>query len=149
MYLKSKEITGIRISSSGIEASKNLSGPISWYTSRIAKHHNSAKHLSSSWTQTNKEIISEADLVIFMAPIHHDRVVKEFDFKGKHETWDIPDLVDLGIIPTLNTFEEDVRRMQFSEQTFEKIRKKVDTLIQSLLTPASEDSERAVFVGLP
>ena len=25
-----------------------------------------------------------------MAPIHRDKWEKEFDFKGKHETWNIP-----------------------------------------------------------
>lgn len=128
------------MSSSGIEASKNLSGPISWYTSRLAKHHKIAKHLSHTWTQTTKEVLSDVDIVIFMAPIHYDLAVKQFSFNGKHEVWNIPDLEDLGIMPSLNSLEEDLRRIKFSEDTFEKIKMNVDTLTRQFSTTVSEDS---------
>ena len=98
MYLRSKELSNLQVSSSGIEASKNLSGPISWYTSRLAKHNKIAKHLSHSWTQTTKKLLLTANIVVFMAPIHRDKWgEREFDFKGRSmETWNIPDLSDLG-----------------------------------------------------
>ncbi|MBI5613902.1 hypothetical protein HY947_03170 [Candidatus Gottesmanbacteria bacterium] len=140
MYLRSKDISQIKVSSSGIEASKNLSGPISWYTSRLAKHHKIAKHLSHTWTQTTKEVLSDVDIVIFMAPIHYDLAVKQFSFNGKHEVWNIPDLEDLGIMPSLNSLEEDLRRIKFSEDTFEKIKMNVDTLTRQFSTTVSEDS---------
>ena len=140
MYLRSKELSNLQVSSSGIEASKNLSGPISWYTSRLAKHNKIAKHLSHSWTQTTKKLLLTANIVVFMAPIHRDRGEKEFDFKGKHETWNIPDLSDLGIMPALNTLEEDLRRIKFSEETFEKIQREVDALVIAISKTVSEDS---------
>jgi protein-tyrosine-phosphatase len=130
----------VKISSSGIEASKNLSGPISWYTSRLAKHHKIAKHLAHTWTQTTTKVLSDVDIVIFMASIHHDRVEKEFNFKGKYETWDIPDLEDLGIIPALNTLEEDLKRIKFSEETYGKIQREVDTLIRTISKTVLGDS---------
>ena len=136
MYLRSKELPNIKVSSSGIEASKNLSGPISWYTARLAKHHKSTKHLSHSWTQTTNELLSKADLVVFMAPIHHEQAEQEFAFHGVHKTLNIPDLLDLGIHPTTNTLDEDLRRMKLSEDTFGKIQREVDVIIKSLATTA-------------
>lgn len=140
MYLRSKDMQHIKVSSSGIEASKNLSGPISWYTSRLAKHNKIAKHLSHTWTQTTKEALSHVDIVIFMAPIHYDSAVKLFNFNGKHEIWNISDLEDLGIMPSLNSLEEDLRRIKFSEDTFEKIKMNVDKLMIHVSKTVSEDS---------
>lgn len=75
-----------------------------------------------------------------MNQTHFEHGVKEFSYKGNYETWDIPDLVDLGIIPTLNSLEEDIKRIKLSEDTFEKIKMKVDKLTEQFSTTVSGDS---------
>jgi protein-tyrosine-phosphatase len=123
-YLKSKKIKGLEISSSGVEAAKNVLGPISWYTKRILSK-NGLIHLDlpETWTQTSKELLRDQDLVIFMRKWHYDQATQNFGFTGrKYEIWDIDDVP----VPHL---ENSPSNVVLTEEIYEKIKKNVDGLL--------------------
>lgn len=113
-YLKSKDIPGLIVSSSGIEAQKNLNGPVCDVTVHLLEDHHLVKYLSKTWKATQKEELESQDLVVFMDKIHF-----EYSYGVLHchipnyETWDIP----------------DITKEISGEQIFQRIKEKVDLLI--------------------
>ncbi len=114
-YLISKDVKGNNVSSSGIEASRNLDGPICRYTEKILLKNDLLKYASKIWTLTTKEILDEQDLIIFMTKKQFLYCTKTLGYNGKnYEIWNIQDV----FIP-----------FDFAVETiFNKIKMKVDTL---------------------
>jgi protein-tyrosine-phosphatase len=127
-YLNSKTIDGVEVSSSGIEAIKDLNGPITWYAQRIIQKNRLVPFESMSWTQTTKEILEKKDWVIFVQQSHYDQCVQRFEFGGKNfEIWDIEDLNGLK-------GEAESRKISRSGEIYQKITQKVDDFISRRLT---------------
>jgi protein-tyrosine-phosphatase len=122
-YLNSKKIPGLIVSSSGVEANKDINGPINWYTGRIIEHEGLTGFEKDTWTQTTHEILEGQDLVIFMQQWHFDQSVARFGFTGKnYEIWDIQDTVR-------TTTKPDEATILFTNGVYKNIVKKVDDLI--------------------
>ncbi len=86
----------IKVSSSGIEASRNFQGPSSPYTKQRLEQDHLWQFAHPKWTQTTQDIIDNSDLLVFM----NDSVYKDADklFKlpsGKLIIWHIPDIDDI------------------------------------------------------
>ena len=125
-YLNSKEFPDIKATSSGIEADNNISGSISWYAQRIIWNERLIKYEKMVWDKTTKELLDGADLIIFLKDDIYNFCVSHLGFKGetKFEVWDIPDLVEEG--------QNEAQKMKTTEETFLKIKEKVDELILKL-----------------
>lgn len=128
-YLKSKNISGLVVSSSGIEAEKNLNGAVCTYTVLILKKYDLLQYLSKTWRETDKQEIENQDFVVFM-----DNAEYEFCFNKLHcniinyETWNIPDVPDILLIEKPENLENI---MDIAERDFKKIKENVDTLLSN------------------
>ncbi len=131
-YLGSKQLKGIEVSSSGIEASKNKNGPICWYAARVLHYQGFQKYTSHSWRETTKDMLENADLVIFMHKNHLEYAKQYHGFSGNYELWNISDLSHSGLTIDKQSSEDDIRRIKITEETFEKIKRKTDAMILSL-----------------
>jgi protein-tyrosine-phosphatase len=123
-YLNSKKIASLDISSSGIEAERNLDGSITWYAMRIIKYNGLVSFMSDFWQQTTKELIEGNDLVIFMEKNHYDFCKSFLTPDQKYEIWNIEDIDDPVI-------EKEIESIKKSEEIFDKIKEEVDLLITS------------------
>ncbi|MBI4058156.1 hypothetical protein HY408_00145 [Candidatus Gottesmanbacteria bacterium] len=132
-YLKSKKIKNLEVSSSGIEAHRNFNGPITWYAARLLKRHGIIEFASHTWTQTTKELLKTADVIVFMDAKHHEHITKQLQHKPKiYHIWQIPDLDDLGFRGDATSSADDLERIEVTEKTFGEIKKCVDLLIKEL-----------------
>ena len=132
-YLNSKNSSGLKSISSGIIASRNESGPISWYAQRIIENEKLVPFESLGWQQTNKEILKQGDFTIFMQQEPYDYCKKKLDFTQKdYEIWDIKDMYEF-MSPSIGEqpmTEKD--KLKASEETFRIIKRKIDDLINRL-----------------
>jgi protein-tyrosine-phosphatase len=120
-YLNSKKIPALEVSSSGIQAKRNLNGPIAWYAMRIIKYNDLVNFMSDFWRQTTGEMIRKSDTVIFMEKMHYD-FCRNFLAPGqKYEIWDIEDVDNIKI-------EKESDNIKQSEEIFAKIKESVDSL---------------------
>lgn len=133
-YLRSKNIPGVEVFSSGIKAHENRNGPITWYAARLLKYHGLVPHMSFNWTKTALTHLKNADRVIFMDKSYHRHSHTELGFHGRrYDVWNIPDLEDLGFdTETGGSIRGDVKRMAATEKIFIQIKSRVDALITSL-----------------
>ena len=129
-YLNSKQSTTLKSISSGIVASKNGNGPISWYAQRIIENEKLVPFESPGWQQTTKEIIERADFTIFMQQDSCDYCRERLGFtQNNYEIWDIKDMGEflfssIGMRPAT-----EMEKIKVSEETFESIKGKIDDLI--------------------
>ena len=120
-YLKSLKTKG-EVSSSGVDAKRNLNGPITPWANEVAKKEGIYRYLAKMWTQSTKRIIDPQDLVIFLEK-------KYFDFCNnrlrcelqEYEIWDIPDI-------TLVQKEITDARTKRALNIFQDIKSNVDSL---------------------
>lgn len=130
-YLNSITTTRIRAISSGISASKNDNGIITWYAQRIVQRENLVNHTSPIWQETTEELLRKGDVTVFMEPKHLEFCREKFSFSNKHEVWFINDLEDYNILKTPFDFTEDLRAIKVTEMTFAAIKEKVNILLKS------------------
>jgi len=129
-YLRSKNIKGLEVSSSGIYATHNLNGSLSSYARLVLEKAGILEFASKNWQQTTKEILEDKDLIIFMAQNHFDFCKNNFGYNlGNYLIWNIKD-VDYN--PEGDTEEERHFKAMEDEEIFKSIVTKVDELISSL-----------------
>lgn len=130
-YLGSKRIANIISTSSGIEGElgKKLNGPIAWYAARIVQYYSLVPFMSLNPKQTSKGLLDDSNLVIFFDRKYLQNCQKKFDFKGPYELWEIPDVDDYGLTKDNQTKEDDLKKMEISQKTFDEIKKRIDDLI--------------------
>ncbi|MEO5948788.1 MAG: hypothetical protein ABIP74_00080 [Candidatus Saccharimonas sp.] len=128
-YLRSKNIDGVHVSSSGTEADKNLNGPVCSYTVTILKNHNLDQYLSKTWRLTKKSVLETQDLVIFLNKYNKDYSLSKLNSKiPRYETWDVDD------IPAAILRDGDMLAInQKAEQDYYQIKELVDVLVESRL----------------
>jgi protein-tyrosine-phosphatase len=126
-YLNSKQLPNIKVISSGVEATRNTAGPISWYAQRMIQEGNLIPFEKSVWDQTTRELLSQGDITIFMHQNVYDYCVRHIGTPTEnYQIWEIPD-----IRAKLPTIQEEVRKIEVTEKIFEEIKQKVDELISN------------------
>jgi len=127
-YLKSKNISGIKVSSSGIYATHNLNGSLSKYAQTVLKEYNILDYASIAWIQTTKEILESADLVIFMSDRQFEFCRNELKCIPKeYFIWNIG---DVNFNPRGDNQEEQKIKTKEDEDIFQQVKRKVDELIK-------------------
>ena len=123
-YLKSKKIPSLTVSSSGIEAKRNLNGAIGGYTVDLLEEEGLEKYASLHWIQSTKEIIENQDVVIFMSAKQYDFCRAELgcDLKA-YEIWSIADMPDELL--AVNGGDQK-KAVHFAQETFALIKSRVD-----------------------
>lgn len=97
-YFNSLNIMDCKACSSGIEAQRNLSGPICWYTKDILEKNKIDSFAKEHWTQTSKKELNENDLIIFMDKNCYDFCniyFKDILIEKPHKVWFINDVTDV------------------------------------------------------
>lgn len=129
-YLNSKRLSSLKSISSGIIASANESGPISWYGQRILQNEKLVPFESPGWQQTTKGLLKQGDFTIFMQQEHYDYCRKKLDFNPKnYEIWNIKDLNEFLFFSTRIRPATEMEKIKASEETFGIIKGKIDGLI--------------------
>ncbi len=122
-YLKSKMIPGISVTSSGIEAQKNINGFICSYALALAKTAGIEAYLSKEWKVTTKAEIESQDKVIFMRKEHYLFCLKTLNCKlPEYEIWEVEDVYDINSSPKSDEL------IKIATPIYEKIKDKVDLL---------------------
>jgi protein-tyrosine-phosphatase len=130
-YLNSKHLSNIKSISSGVRATPNESGPISWYAQRILQNEKLVPFESFSWQQTTKEILKKGDFTIFMLQEPYDYCRYKLGFTQKnYEIWDIKDLDEFLLSSTQSVSATETEKIKASEETFTTIKQKIDDLIK-------------------
>ncbi len=134
-YLNSKQLPNFKAISSGITASKNENGPVSWYAQRIIEKEKLVPFESNCWQQTSTKLLKDADFTMFMEQEYCDFCKENLGFKQKnYEIWDVKDL-DKFLLPSTGKIPStEMEKMQASDATFEIIKGKVDDLIRRIST---------------
>lgn len=121
-YLNSKNIPNIKVSSSGIRAINNLDGDITSYTKKLLSDLGILKYTNKKWTQTTKEKLLKADLVVLMKEEHLSWVKDHLDFTPKNYlVFNVDDITD-------SIKGDEFKRNEFIKLTFQKISSKIDSL---------------------
>lgn len=131
-YLRSKKIPELQIISSGVEAFKNLNGPITWEADRLLKRNNLVPFMTAAWTQTTSGLLNKSDMIIFMDSYGLEYCRKHFSFDGEnYQVWNLPNIDELEY-PHHDSMNDETKRILDSERTFDKIKEKADTFILEL-----------------
>jgi len=122
-YLNSKKIPGAKVNSSGIMAGEDQDDTVSWYALEIIKQNHLESFMAPTWQKTTLELVEDADIIIFMTKLHYDFVTQTLGYiPKKYEIWEIKDI----------TAQETDSIKKESQDTFSKIKAKVDSLAISL-----------------
>lgn len=120
----------ILISSSGTKASSQNKGSISWYAQRILLRRNLVPYMKNMWSDTKKEDLKNADLVIFFGQKIYDLCRERFNFNSDRLIWDIPDFDDIQLNGKPTDISEEIKYLKMSEDIYGQIKEKVDKLIK-------------------
>ena len=120
--IKTKNISDLSVSSSGVLASSNEYGPLAWFAKEVLNQNNLLAYASPAWIQTSPEILKSPDLIIFMTPYHLQFCQTHFGFSGtNYQIWHIEDIDSFTPNP-----------VTFTQDTFTLIKSKVDQLLSNL-----------------
>ena len=87
------DLHDITILSSGIEANRDLNGPIAPFVKLLLQNENLLLLTGTSWTQTTQSIIDHSDVMVFMNDDVYEDSVKQFDIPlARSQTWQIADV---------------------------------------------------------
>ena len=81
------------ILSSGIEADRDLNGPIVPFVRLLLQNENLLQLTGTTWTQTTQSMIDHSDVIVFMNRDVYDDSVKQFHIPlARSQTWHIADV---------------------------------------------------------
>ena len=87
------DLHDITILSSGIEADRDLNGPIVPFVKLLLQNENLLLLTGTTWTQTTQLIIDHSDVIVFMNDDVYEDTVKQFDIPlAASQTWQIADV---------------------------------------------------------
>ena len=131
-YLNSKRIPNLHAISSGVEEEIHRfgNGPVTWLAQRIIQYNSLIPFMSFMSKQTNRELLEKSDIVVFFAKGYFDYCKEKLKFNfSKYEIWTIPDVDDYGLTGKNQTREDDLKKLDISEKTFNEIKKRIDDLL--------------------
>ncbi|MDX1535821.1 MAG: low molecular weight phosphatase family protein [Candidatus Spechtbacterales bacterium] len=101
-YLKSKNISKVKASSSGTNAEYYSGKIISSFATNVLREEGLLEYASRKMKQTTREVLNDADLIIFMTKEHYDWAVDSLGYKGdNYEIWDIKDIGSEEIVKSI------------------------------------------------
>lgn len=87
-----QEIVDVTILSSGIQADRDLNGPIVPFVKLLLQDDNLLHFTGTTWTQTTQRMIDDSDKVIFMSDDVYEDAMKRFEVPlAMSQTWQIAD----------------------------------------------------------
>ncbi|HSX34682.1 MAG TPA: hypothetical protein VLF62_03510 [Candidatus Saccharimonadales bacterium] len=128
-YLRSLNIPGVQVYSSGTVASLDKAGNAPNYERVIAllKRHNIAQFAKPTYAEDiRQELVQKSDIVVFMNNRAYQGAAGKFTFPKETLVWNVSDLGELPHVPT--TEEERIAAM---ERTYAEIAQKVDELVRA------------------
>lgn len=131
-YLRSKQIPNLFVSSSGTHATEQHKGPILWVTLRLLYRHNLLSYMTTTWSDTTLEHITNADIVVFIGKKNYEFCKGHFPEPKKYEIWELPDFDDRGLNGKSLNIVREVDYIKRSEKVFLLIKEKTDNLITGL-----------------
>jgi protein-tyrosine-phosphatase len=85
-------ISGVAVVSSGIEADRDLNGPIVPFVKRTLENDNLLQFTGPTWTQTTQPMIDGSDVLIFMSDDVFEDAIERFHVPlERSQRWQIPD----------------------------------------------------------
>jgi protein-tyrosine-phosphatase len=86
------QIADVDVISSGIEADRDLSGPIVPFVKRTLENDNLLQFTGTTWTQTTQPMIDGSDALIFMSDDVFEDAIERFQVPlERSHRWQIPD----------------------------------------------------------
>jgi protein-tyrosine-phosphatase len=86
------QIADVTVISSGIEADRDLNGPIVPFVKRTLEDENLLHFTGPTWTQTTQPMIDRSDALIFMSDDVFEDAVERFRIPvERSQRWHIPD----------------------------------------------------------
>ena len=86
------QIPDVAVVSSGIEADRDLNGPIVPFVKRTLEKDNVLQFTRRTWTQTTQPMIDGSDILIFMSDDVFEDAMERFKIPvERSQTWQIPD----------------------------------------------------------
>ena len=86
------QIADVVVVSSGIEADRDLSGPIVPFVKRTLENDNLLQFTGTTWTQTTQPMIEGSDVLIFMSDDVFEDAMERFQIPvERSQRWQIPD----------------------------------------------------------
>ncbi len=86
--------------------------------------------MKNMWSDTTKEDLEKADLVIFFGQKNYDLCREKFNFNSDRLIWDIPDFDDRVLNGKPTDISEEIKYLKMSEDIYVQIKEKVDELIK-------------------
>ena len=100
-YAKSQtlDLDEITILSSGIEADRDLNGPIMPFVKLSLQDENMLQFTGTNWTQTTQLMIDRSDVLVFMNDDVYEDSVKQFDIPlSMSQKWQIADVQGVFVL---------------------------------------------------
>ena len=134
-YVKSLQVPGVEVSSSGVEAENDTNGPISWYAMRIIYNQQIHRFVKPLWEKTTIELLNTADIVIFMTAYQLEYAQKHFGYTGdNYKVWYIDDIVRAQHEKIEDILLHEMEIIKITEETYANIIHKSQALL-SKITP--------------
>jgi protein-tyrosine-phosphatase len=88
-----QELLDVTVRSSGIEADRDLSGPVVPFVKLLLQNDNLLGFTTATWTQTTQPMIDDSDVLVFMNVDVYEDAMKRFEVPlARSQTWRIPDV---------------------------------------------------------
>ena len=129
-YLKSLNIPGITVISSGTVASKHKEENLENFpkTLGLLKQHGIAQYAKDHYADdTQQDSLDSSDVVVFLNKVAYDEAASSFRLPERTYVWHVADIGEEGRIATTPT-----EYHQFAEDAFQEIVQNVDQLATTL-----------------
>jgi len=127
-YLRSLQIPGVQVYSSGTVAGQDKAG--NWADYQKVHAFLISQHLAQFikpdyGEDINQALLDKSDVVVFMNERAYKEAAGKFHFPKDTQVWDVSDLNELPEVP-----ETDQEIMQAVEKVFHEITTRVDALVR-------------------
>ncbi len=119
--------SGHKATSSGVHATDNVNGPITWVAALLIKRNGLVSYMKNgSWTQTDAALLKGADLIVFMDDKDLQAARHELGYAGdQHEVWSVQDIQEKD----LASGDTVPQVVAIAERTLEAIKEHVDRMM--------------------
>lgn len=131
-YLNSLGLPGVSVISSGVAASRNENGPLSWYAAQLL--HKYGLKTKPGWTQLTQDLLDKSDIVICVNRAVYRLCREQYQLPERVIVWDVPDVYDL-----VGDKDPTHSPPEVTERTFRLIRHHVDELTFWLRRPRHKE----------